>query len=537
MIMTGNRNHNNSNWYTTPPPSECQTNARRISDYLSQTLTTGETATLEQHLASCSYCTSLLNSYSTLDRQIKILPNPPASPRVRAAVMNAIAEAEADKRSLKPVRAGVVSRAPRLASSVAALAMLAAFAGALGLMFSGRGLPTTQLAYASPTVEVPASITPALGRAEAKGTQVMMPEVSGTPLPRALLVQPMTANESATNLVFTAIDSAGMTETIASRPNAIKDAPVALSPDQQRAVYSVLNGNKVNVEVYDLTQGKPVGSYNVADPLPNDGRFYAPPYGALSGDGQKLAYKAIIGGAWSEGVIELTSGKQITSPPTPHSGRPSGIGVTPTRFVGWGADGLLYTWQASEGNIIDISASSADGKTSKSVIGNGYFSTDVPWMDRQGQNIFVAVSKQNAVTSNLPAQAIIDYNVPKVSYKTLATSSDGRYVSGPFAETVDGSNLLYIQSSSKSGNLEVREVGLGSRAHDDQIAQVKAPDGATGVSVTAMQACGATIYYQIASNDSNDNRQISLVAQPLDGSAARVLPASGQLLGCAAGGK
>jgi Putative zinc-finger len=527
--MTGN--HNNPDWYTTPPTPECQTNPRRISDYLSHTLTASETVNLEQHLASCSYCTSLLNSYSTLDRQIKTLSNPPASPRVRAAVMHAIAEAEADKRSLKPVRAGVVNRAPRLASSMAALAMLAAFAGVLGLMFSGRGLLPATPALASPTAGVPASITPALGIAAAEGTKVFSPEASGTPLPRALLVQPVQAsvNESATNLVFTAVDNTGVTETIASRPNVVKDAPVALSPDQQRAVYSVQDGNKVNLEVYDLIQRKPIGSYNVADPLPSGGQFYAAPYGALSGDGQKLAYEAIVGNAWNGGVIDLASGKQITPPAAPRSGIPLGIGVTPTRFVGWGADGLLYTWQASEGNTISIAASSADGKTGKSVIGDGYFSTDVPWMDRQGQHIFIALSKQNAVAPSLSAQTIIDYDVSKASYNPLVASSNGRHSSGPYAETSDGKALLYIQTDAKGGQ-EIHTVNLSSLA-DKKLTAI--PSG--GSVVSAMQVCGATLYYQTASSDVSGKQQTTLYAQPLDGGAAKLLPARGQLIGCTAG--
>ena len=533
--MTGNHNYNNPGMYTTPPTPACQTNARRISDYLSHTLSTTDTASLEQHLASCSYCTALLNSYSLLDQQIKTLPNPPASPRVRAAVMNAIAEAEADKRTLKPVRmAGVTNRAPRLASSMAALAMLAAFAGGLGLMFSGRGLlPPADTALASPTAGVPASITPAIDNPIAIGTQTLMPIAAGTPLPSALMVQPVQASaaDSSTNLIFTSVDSAGMTQTIASRPNVVKDAPVALSPNQKLAVYSVKSGNNVNLQVYDLAQGKTVGSYNVADPLPGDKRFYAPPYGALSGDGRKLAFEGILGGAWNGGVIDLASGKLLTSPPPPNSGIPIGIGVTPTRFVGWGADGLLYTWEATEGSTINIDGSNGDGKISKSVIANGYFSTDVPWMDRQGQHIFVAVSKENAIAAQLPSQAVIDYNISTGSYITLVPSSDGRHPSGPYAEPSDGSSLLYIQTGKQAGSLEIRRAGLRTPI-DNSVAEVKAPDGASNVAVTAMQVCGAIVFYQTASSDSKGKQQTQLVAQPLSGGAAKVLPEQGQLIGC-----
>lgn len=533
--MTSKSNGYNPNRPTTLPTPECQTNERRISDYLSHTLGAGEAAILQQHLSSCSYCSSLLKSYISLDQQIKTLPNPPASPRVRAAVMRTIAAGEADRRSLKPVNASVVNAAPRLASSVAAIALLAVFAGTMALMFSGRGLlspPDTALA--SPTAEaiVPASITPVLDTPMAEGTLSLEALPTGTPLPAALLVQQVQASaaDSSTNLIFTSVDSIGVTHTVASRPNVVKDAPVTLSPDQSKAVYSTQQAANLKLEVYDLANRQIVGSYQVGDPQPKVAR-YAVPYGALSRNGQNLAFAAITGGAWNSGIIDAASGKLLTSPPAPGTGLPVGIGVTPPRFVGWGADGLLYTWMATEGGTIGVSGSSVDGKIARTVIGDGYFSADTPWMDQSGEHIFVAVSKDGAITQASPNLALMKYDVASGKTSPLVTSGKNMAVGGPYAEPSDGYSLFYTQSDDKGGNLEIHRAGLRSPI-DTKVADIKSPSAASNIAVIAMQVCGAILYYQTSSEDSKGNKHNQLVAQSLDGSAATLLPTQGQLIGC-----
>ncbi len=530
--MTGNHNHNNPGLYTTPPTPACQTNARRISDYLSHTLSTSDTANLQQHLASCSFCTSTLNSYSTLDQQIKTLPNPPASPRVRAVVMNAIAASESDKRSLKPVRmAGVVNRAPRLASSMAALAMLAAFAGALGLMFTGRSLIPATPALASPTAGVPASITPALGSAAAKGTLVAQPDATGTPLPQALIVQSVQASaiESSTNLVFTSVDSAGMTQTIASRPNVIKDAPIALSPDQTDAAYTVHQGNDVKVEVYNLTSHKVAGS--MAVPSAKSSNYYSDlPDTSISHDDKQLAYSRFYDGNEDTGVFDIARG-QLVTPPTPHTqpGLPTSALIRPI-FIGWGVDGFIYNWEAGEGGWTRVWASSTDGKQTKIVSTDAYHMNSKPLMSNDGKYLYFLAIDEKGTWSGGPFSIIMRYDVSSGSFGKVADAG-GQQVSGPLAEAPDDSSLLYIESGKQPGSMEIRRAGLRTPI-DNQVAEVKAPDGASNIEVSTMQVCGTTVFYQETANPATPKQQTQLVAQPLNGGAAKVLPLQGQLIGC-----
>ncbi len=550
--MTGNHNHNNPGWYTTPPTPACQTNARRISDYLSHTLSPSDSASLEQHLAACSYCTALLNSYSLFDQQIKSLPNPPASPRVHAAVMNAIAASEADKRSLKPVRmAGVTNRAPRLASSMAALAMLAAFAGALGLMLSGRGLlPPATPALASPTAGVPASITPAIDNPIALGTQTLMPVAVGTPLPSALMVQPVQASpaESSTNLVFTSVDSAGMTQTIATPPDKlVSEARPVVSHDGRLVAYSTEIGGKVKLQIYNLMARQVIASVDMPAPSSNPNYAYAykyAPSASFSLDDKQVAYNALnFDGSEAQGVLDITTGATTSTIPSPSSPPLPKMGCCISDLIGWGVDGFIYMGSAGEGQTGErLYTISPNGQPAKDLKSN-YDLIDHPWMDKSGQFIYAASYSPDATPNKQAGDLLLKYDVKTGTYSVLARLDVGVHIyythtdelanQGIFAEPADDSSLLYIETGKQPGSLEIRRAGLRTPI-DNSVAQVKAPDGDSNVAVSAMQVCGATVFYQTISNDSKGQQQTQLVAQPLSGGAAKVLPTQGQLIGCSA---